>query len=120
MENLRLCDSDYRFMLVVWENAPVGSGELVSLCRDRLGWKKSTVYTAIKKMTEKGIIQNNSAVVSVIVPKERVQAEETDYFVERTFDGSFPDLLAAFLKDRKISDKEADEIKALIESHREG
>ena len=119
MDNLRLCDSDFRFMLVVWDNAPIGSGKLVEICRDKLGWKKSTVYTAIKKLAEKGIIENKNAVVSVIVPKDKVQAEETDYFVDRTFGGSLPDLMAAFFKGRKISQKEAQEIKKLIDEHSE-
>ena len=84
MDNLRLCDSDYRFMLIVWDNAPIGSGKLVEICRDKLGWKKST-----------------------------------DYFVDRTFGGSLPDLMAAFFKGRKISQKEAQEIKKLIDEHSE-
>lgn len=120
MANLKLCDSDYRFMLVVWEYAPVGSGKLVELCYDKLGWKKSTTYTTIKKLCEKGLIINENAIVSAIVPKEEVQAQQTDYFVERTFEGSLPQFIAAFLGDRKISSKEADELKRLIDSHKEG
>lgn len=118
MEYLKLCDSDYRFMLIVWENAPVNSGELVRLCQTHLGWKKSTTYTTIKKMSEKGYIENTDAVVSVLIPKERVQAEESEYFVERTFGGSLPQFLAAFLGQKTISDKEADKIKAMIDEHR--
>lgn len=120
MENRKLCDSDYRFMLIVWENAPVGSGRLVKLCREKLGWKKSTTYTTIKKLGEKGYIRNENATVSVMLPKEEVQADETDYFMERTFEGSLPQFITAFLGSRTISVKEADEIKQLIDSHREG
>jgi predicted transcriptional regulator len=119
MENLKLCDSDFRFMQIVWENAPLGSGKLVELCQDGLGWKKSTTYTTIKKLCEKGIIQNEKAIVSVLIPREQVQSVETDYFVERTFNGSLPQFLAAFLGGKKISEKEADEIKKLIDSHKE-
>lgn len=119
MENLKLCDSDYRFMLIVWENAPVGSGKLVELCSQKLGWKKSTTYTTIKKLCEKGYIMNDNAVVSVVIPKEEVQADETDYFVERTFEGSLPQFVAAFLGGKKISAREAEEIKKLIDNHRE-
>lgn len=119
MENLKLCDSDYRFMLIVWENAPVGSGKLVELCLKKLGWKKSTTYTTIKKLCEKGFIKNENATVSAVISKEEVQAVETDYFVERTFEGSLPQFMAAFLGGRKISDKEAEEIKGLIDSHKE-
>ncbi|BFL48348.1 BlaI/MecI/CopY family transcriptional regulator [Lactonifactor longoviformis] len=119
MEYYKLCDSDYRFMMVVWEHAPVGSGTLVQLCRETLGWKKSTTYTAIKKLCEKGYIQSVDAVVSVLIPREKVQAKESDYFVERTFNGSLPSFLTAFLGDKKISEQEAEELKKLIDSHRE-
>lgn len=119
MENLRLCDSDYRFMTVIWDNAPVNSGELVKLCGERLGWKKSTTYTAIKKLCEKGFIKNENATVSVLIPREAVQAEESAYFVERTFDGSLPQFVAAFLGGKTISEKEAEKLKKLIDAHRE-
>lgn len=117
MENLKLCDSDYRFMLVVCEVAPVNSGELVRLCQEQLGWKKSTTYTQIKKMCEKGYIENIQAIVRVLIPKERVQADESDYFVERTFDGSLPAFLTAFLGGKTITEKEADKIKRMIDEH---
>jgi predicted transcriptional regulator len=117
--SLKLCDSDYRFMLVVWENEPVGSGRLVEFCNHKLGWKKSTTYTTIKKLCEKGFLINENAIVKALIPKEAVQAEETDYFVERTFEGSLPQFIAAFLGDRKLSSKEAEEIKQLIDSHKE-
>ena len=117
MENLKLCDSDYRFMLVVWEAAPVNAGELVRLCQEQLGWKKSTTYTQIKKMCEKGYIENTQAIVRVLIPKERVQADESDYFVERTFDGSLPAFLTAFLGGKTITEKEADKIKRMIDEH---
>jgi BlaI family penicillinase repressor len=119
LSSLKLCDSDYRFMTIVWDHAPIGSGKLVELCAKELGWKKSTTYTVIKKLSERGFIKNENAVVEVLVPKESVQAEETDYFVERTFNGSLPKFLAAFLDGRKITKREADEIMQLIEKHRE-
>ncbi len=117
MENLKLCDSDYRFMQIVWEYAPVNSGELVRLCNERLGWKKSTTYTQIKKMCDKGYIENTQATVRVLIPKERVQADESAYFVERTFDGSLPGFLTAFLGGKTISEKEAERIKKMIDEH---
>lgn len=120
MEDLKLCDSEYRFMLLVWEAAPVRSGELVRLAGERLGWKKSTTYTVIRKLAERGFLKNEDSVVSPLVSKERCQAVESDYFVNRTFGGSLPKFLAAFLGDKKISDEEAREIQRLIDSHREG
>lgn len=117
MENLKLCDSDYRFMQIVWECAPVNSGELVRLCSQKLGWKKSTTYTQIKKMCDKGYIENVQATVRVLIPKERVQADESVYFVERTFDGSLPGFLTAFFGGKTISEKEAEKIKKVIDEH---
>lgn len=117
MEYLKLCDSDYRFMMVVWEHAPVNSGTLVTLCNEILGWKKSTTYTTIKKLSEKGYIKNENATVTVLIRKERVQRDESAYFVERTFGGSLPQFLAAFLGGKKISAKEAEKIKELIDQH---
>jgi len=117
MESLKLCDSDYRFMMVVWESAPIHSGELVQLCRQKLGWKKSTTYTQIKKMCDKGYIENVQATVRVLIPKEKVQVEESTYFVERTFDGSLPAFLTAFLGGKTIPEQEAEKIKRMIDEH---
>lgn len=119
MEAWKLCDSDYRFMSLVWETAPIGSGELVKLCARELGWKKSTTYTVIKKLCEKGYIVNEQAVISVLIPKEQVQAKESDYFVQRTFGGSLPGFLAAFLGNKKLTKQEVQELEALIAAHKE-
>ena len=119
MEYSKLCDSDYRFMCVVWENAPLHSGELVKLCSSRLGWKKSTTYTVIRKMCEKGYITNEDATVKVIIPKEQAQTEESEQFVKRTFAGSLPGFITAFLGGKKISKEEAEKLKKLIDEHRE-
>lgn len=116
---MHLCNSDYRFMSIVWDHAPVGSGELVRLCREQLGWKKSTTYTEIKRLCEKGILKNEKAVVEPLVTREEVQAQESGDFVERTFGGSLPGFLAAFLGGRKLSDQEAEELKRLIDQYRE-
>ena len=118
MEYLKLCDSDYRFMQVVWQEAPINSGELVKLCEERLGWKKSTTYTTIRKLCQKGYIQNEHAMVSVWIPQERVQSDESAYFVDRTFSGSLPRFIAAFLGERNISDNEAKEIQEMIDRYR--
>lgn len=119
MEELKLCNSDYRFMTIVWDHAPVGSGELVRLCREQLGWKKSTTYTEIKRLCEKGILKNEKAVVEPLVTREEVQSQESGAFVERTFGGSLPGFLAAFLGGRKISAREAEELKQLIDHYKE-
>ena len=119
MDTLKLCESDYRFMTVIWENEPLPSGELVELCAQRLGWKKSTTYTTLKKLCDKGFAQNENTVVSARIPRERVQAYESEKFVERAFDGSLPSFLAAFLGGKTISQREAEELKRLIDEHKE-
>lgn len=119
MENLRLCDSEYKFMTLVWKHAPIGSGKLVDLCREELGWKKSTTYTVIKKLCERGFIQNENATVTVLVEQAAVQAEESDYFIERTFGGSLPGFLAAFLGNRKLKPQEVEEIRKMLDQYHE-
>lgn len=119
MEKYQICNSDYRFLSILWDHAPVGSGELVKLCREELGWKKSTTYTEIKRLCEKGLIKNENAVVEPLVSRETVQAQESDAFVERTFAGSLPGFLAAFLGGKKLSDDEVERLKKLIDQHRE-
>ena len=120
MEYKRLCESDYRFMSVVWDSEPVNSTHLVELCRDQLGWKKSTTYTMLKKLCEKGFLSNRDATVTALVPREEVQASESEIFVEQTFGGSLPRFLVSFLGGKTISDREAEELKKLIDQHREG
>lgn len=119
MEEYRLCNSDYRFLMIVWDHAPVGSGTLVKLCQEQLGWKKSTTYTEIKRLCEKGLLKNEKAVVEPLVTREEVQAQESGAFVERTFGGSLPGFLTAFLGGRKLSAKEAEELKNLIDNYQE-
>lgn len=120
MDNLRLAEGEYRFACIVWDNEPLPSGKLVELCREELGWKKSTTYTVLKKLVERGVLRNENAVVSAVIPKEDVLREESRAVVERTFAGSLPSFLAHFMGGRTISDAEADELKALIDQYREG
>ena len=117
MDNLKLCESDYRFMCVIWENEPLPSGKLVELCSAQLGWKKSTTYTTLKKLCEKGFARNVDTVVSSLVRKEDVVAYASDRFVEQTFGGSLPNFLVAFLGGKKITEEEAKELKKLIDEH---
>lgn len=119
MTELKLCESDYRFMCVIWDNEPLFSGQLVELCLKNLGWKKSTTYTVLKKMCEKGYAQNENSVVTALVPRDQVQAYASEHFVEHTFGGSLPGFLASFLGGRTISEQEAAELKRLIDQHKE-
>ena len=116
----KIFESEYRFLTILWENEPVTSPKLVELCNEGLGWKKSTTYTEIKRLSEKGYIKNENAVVTPLCTKEEVQAQESGAFMERTFSGSLPQFLTAFLGGRqKLSKREADELKKLIDFYHE-
>ena len=120
METPKVFESEYRFCLILWENEPVKSSELVRLCKERLGWKPTTTYTVIKRLSERGILKNENTVVSALVTKDEVQAAEIDEMVEKTFEGSLPAFIAAFTKRRDISDKELDEVQRMIDRIRNG
>ena len=120
MSDRKLCESHYRFMCVIWDNEPLSSGELVAKCGEILGWKKSTTYTMLKKLSEKGYASNDNSVVRSLLSRESVQRSESKKFVEQTFSGSLPRFLTAFLGGKTISDGEAEELKKLIDSYREG
>lgn len=119
MDELKLCESDYRFMNIIWENEPLSSGKLVTLCLEELGWKKSTTYTMLKRLCERGFAKNESGAVTSLIPRDEVRAFESERVVERTFDGSLPGFLASFLGGKTISAEEAAELKQLIDAHRE-
>ena len=120
MEHLRLAEGEYRFACIVWEHEPLPSGRLVELSRQELGWKKSTTYTVLKKLVDRGVLRNDHAVVTAAVPQELILREESRAVVERTFEGSLPSFLAHFMGGKTISDAEADELKAIIDRFREG
>lgn len=120
MEQLKLCVSDYKFMCIVWDNEPIQSGELVKKCLQMLGWKKSTTYTMVKKLSEKGYLQNKNSIVKSLIPKQEVQAFESEYVINHTFEGSLPAFIASFMNNKRISESEAEEIKRLIDSKLEG
>ena len=120
MDHPRLAEGEYRFACIVWEHEPLPSGKLVELSRQELGWKKSTTYTVLKKLAEKGVLRNENAVVTAAVPKEEILREESRAVVDRAFDGSLPSFLAHFMGGKTISDAEADELKAIIDRFREG
>ena len=119
MDDLLLCESEYRLMDVIWKYAPVESGKLVGICERELNWKKSTMYTILRKLVAKGMICNDNSVVSVLIPRERVQRFESERVVTRSFEGSLPSFLTAFLGNRTLSEKEADELIDLIDRYRE-
>lgn len=120
METPKVFESEYRFCLILWEHEPVTGRELVRLCREQLGWKQSTTYTVIKRLSERGVLKNEQSVVTSLVTKEQVQAAEIDELVEKTFAGSLPAFVAAFTKHRKMTTAEIDAVQAMIDQYRKG
>lgn len=120
METPKVFESEYRFCLILWEHEPIGSGELVKLCKEQLDWKPTTTYTVIKRLSERGILKNESTIVSSLVSKDEVQAAEIDELVEKKFEGSLPAFITAFTKHQQISDKEIDEVQKMINRYRKG
>lgn len=119
MEQLKLCESEYRFTAVIWQNEPLGSGELVKLCENQLGWKKSTTYTVLKKLCERGVLKNESSTVTALVKQEQVQKYESEQVISRTFGGSLPQFITTFMDNKRLSKQEADNLKKLIDSYKE-
>lgn len=115
MENFKLFDAEFRFMDIIWKNEPVNSTELTKLCLQILGWKKSTTYTMIKKLSERGIIRNQNANVTALIQCEQVQKYESEVLLEKAFDNSLPAFVSAFLKDKILTKQEAEELKRMIE-----
>lgn len=119
METPKVFESEYRFCQILWEVEPVGSTELVRLCREKLGWKKSTTYTVIKRLSERGVVRLENAVVTTLVSREQVQRSESHEIVDRAFGGSLPQFIAAFAGGKKLSKAEAEEIRRLIDQYEE-
>ncbi|MEA5039866.1 MAG: BlaI/MecI/CopY family transcriptional regulator [Clostridiaceae bacterium] len=115
MEDFKLFDAEQRFCEIVWENEPVRSTELARLCEEHLGWRKSTTYTVLRKLCGRGILQNRDAVVTSLIRRDQVRQYESEALLDRAFDGSLPAFISAFLRGRRLSAKEADEIRKMIE-----
>lgn len=115
MEPYKLFDAEFKFVSLIWENEPINSTELVKLCLEELGWKKSTTYTVLRKLCERGILQNQNAVVTTLIRREEAQKYESEALIDKAFDGSLPQFLTAFLGKKKITEKEAAELKRIIE-----
>ena len=120
MEIPKVFESEYRFCLIMWEHEPIKSSELVKLCKEQLGWKPTTTYTVIKRLSERGVLKNENTIVSSLISKDEVQASEIEEMVEKTFEGSLPAFVAAFTKHQKISEKEIDEVQKMIDRYRKG
>lgn len=119
MEDMRLGVVEEEFANIIWDNEPLSSGNLVKICQTRLEWKKSTTYTVLKKLCERGIFKNEDSVVSSIISKEEYYAIKSESFVESIFEGSLPAFIAAFTKRKKLSEEEIVQIKSIINKYGE-
>ena len=118
MSELRMGAIESRFADMIWENEPVPSPELVKLAERELSWKKSTTYTVLKRLCERGIFQNRGGVVTSLISRQDFYAVQSEKFVEETFSGSLPAFLAAFTTRQKLSEEEIAELQALIDQSR--
>ena len=116
----KVFESEYRFCLILWEHEPIKSSELVNLCKEQLGWKPTTTYTVIKRLSERGVLKNENTIVSALVTKEQIQAAEIEEMVDKTFEGSLPAFVAAFTRHQKISQREIEEVQRMIDRFRKG
>ena len=108
MEIPKIPDGEYRFADLVWENEPINSTALIKTAQERLGWKKATSYTVLRKLCEKGILKNENATVTAIVKKDEVCRQESEKLLHRSFGYSLPAFVAAFLRDKKLNRQEAE------------
>ena len=120
METPKIFESEYRFCLIMWEHEPVTTSELVKLCQDQLGWKRTTTYTVIKRLGERGVLKNEDGAITSLVSKEEAQTREINALVEEKFQGSLPAFVAAFTKRQDISNEELDEVQRMIDLIRKG
>ena len=118
MDTPKIFESEYRFCEILWENEPVSSSALVRLCSEQLEWKKSTTYTVIRRLSERGVLKSEDAVVTSLVSKEEVLTAESTEVVEKTFSGSLPSFIAAFTRKKPLTQKEIDEIQQIIDSYK--
>lgn len=117
METPKIFESEYKFACIVWEKEPVSVKELISLCSEQLEWKRTTTYTVLKRLCERGILSNTDGIVTSLYSKEEIQYSESKQFLDKTFKGSLPSFMAAFLKEKKVSEKEIEEIRQMLDDY---
>ena len=119
MIDMELGTVQERFADIVWENEPVGSGELVKICERELNWKKPTTYTVLRKLCEKGLLKNENGIVSSLISRGEFYSAKSEQIIEESYDGSLPAFVAAFISKKKLTNKEVQEIQAMIDTFRE-
>lgn len=115
MADLELGIIQERFADIVWEKEPVGSGELVKICDKEFGWKKTTTYTVLRKLIDKGLLQNDNGIVTSLISKDEFYSSRSRQIVDESFQGSLPAFVAAFVSGNRLTAEEADEIRRMID-----
>lgn len=118
MEENKLGVMEGRFADIIWEHAPISTGELVKICQQQFDWKRTTTYTMLKRLCQRGLFENQNGTVIVLMEKDIFQGKQSEQFVADTFGGSLPAFIAAFTRGRALSDEEADEIQRMIDESR--
>ena len=115
MSTPKIFESEYRFCLILWAEEPIKSTDLAKLCKARLGWSKTTTYTVIKRLSDRGVVKNENTIVTALISKEEAQLSELDELMEKRFEGSVPAFIAAFGRRQSLSQEEMEEIRRIIE-----
>ena len=118
MEKYKLGEMEQRFADIIWDKAPIKTRDLIEICADEFEWKRTTTYTMLKRLCERGIFQNENGTVIVSIGKDDFLAEKGEEFLEESFKGSLPSFLAAFTRRKKLSEKEIEEIQQLIDGYK--
>lgn len=119
-KEMKLSESEYRLMEIVWKKGAMEAATLTAICLERFDWKKPTVYTMLKRLGAKGALVFENRIVEALVPKELVDRTETQALLDRSFGGSLPNFMAAFLQDRKLTPEEAERLNRMIEEATKG
>ena len=116
----KIHEGEYRFCLIMWEQQPIKAVDLAKLCQEKLAWKRTTTYTIIKRLGERGVLKLENGIVTALISKEEAEAAEIETFVESKFGGSLPAFVAAFTKHQDLSDSDLDEVQKMIDRIRKG
>ena len=115
MDTPKVFESEYRFCLILWRYEPINSTKLARICKEELGWSRTTTFTVIRRLSDRGVVKNENATVTSLISKEDIQVAQMDEMMEKTFEGSLPAFIAAFARRQELSDEEMQEILRIIE-----
>ena len=118
MKDMKLGVIETRFAEIIWENAPLSTNQLIKLCTEKLDWKRTTTYTVLKKLCDKGIFKTENSLVTALISKQEFEGMQSEQFVQETFQGSLPAFLTAFSTRKKLSNADIDELQKLIDQMR--